>query len=68
MVISVYVQNFKLIVTLLALLGKFKFCDFGRFCMGKSVHELAVCTRWPKRLSNLLYNSLVVPPNGKSRP
>jgi hypothetical protein len=33
MVIFVYVLIFKLIATLLALLGKFKVRDFRRFCM-----------------------------------
>jgi hypothetical protein len=48
--ISVCVQIFKLITTFLALLGKFKVRDFGRFCMEKGVHEVAVCTRWSKLL------------------
>jgi hypothetical protein len=48
--ISICVLIFKLIATLLALLGKFKVRDFGRFCMEKGVHEVAVCTRWSKLL------------------
>jgi hypothetical protein len=50
MTISAFILIFKLVVTLLALLGKFKVRDFWRFCVEKGVHEVAVCTRWSKLL------------------